>query len=114
MSVGEIEYLEFKLKRGRLCQELMQFICTECWDLEKSNIEEFFLNEKGSCWLKVLRKYREMVLEELGKFETGLDEDLRMVKETVGYRKYFALLYRIPRKEILNEHLSLVDDELSI
>ena len=113
-SVGEVEYLEFKLKRGRLCQELMQFICTECWDLEKSSVEEFFLSEKGDCWEKVVRRYREMVFEELEKFETGLEEDLRMLKEPVGYRKYFALLYRIPRKEILSEHLRLVDDELSI
>lgn len=92
----------------------MQFICTECWDADCCNIEEFFLKDKGQglCWEKVMRRYREMMVEELANFSTGLDEDLRMIKENNGYRKYFALLYRIPRKEILIEHIKMIDDEL--
>jgi hypothetical protein len=107
---NEKEFLEFKLKRGRLNEDLLQFIAAKLWNYENDGIDEFFLKEKGLFYDKVIGEYRKVILQEIEKLATSLEQDLEIMNKSRNHRMYFALVYRMQRKEILLEHLKICGD----
>jgi hypothetical protein len=111
-ETSEKEFLEFKLKKHSMNQELLQFLAAKCWNSDEHTVDDFFLAEKGIFYNSMISKYKEVILEEISKFPTTLQEDLKMMNKVNGYRKHFALIYRIKRKEILQEHLRFCNEIL--
>lgn len=93
VKTTEKEYVEFKLKRGTLCEPLLSLIRALLFDINSNAIQDFF--EKGNSLLdnSVKIRYKALVEKELDSFPTSESEDLQLFAQSHDYKLHFAVTF---------------------
>lgn len=99
---------QFKVKEGQLACKFLLALRVLLWKPE-FGIESCLEAKNVQLEVLVLGHAKSKIVEQLAEFRTSYEEDLTILEECGTVRKYFAVLYRLQKKKILQEQTKLLD-----
>jgi hypothetical protein len=96
--------VRFKLKENVLCQDIVKLIRKLNWRLGMPR-DAFFKARIIGEEVKALSRAIKILQEKLNSFATTIEEDREILSGNIELKKYFAVLYRLQRKEIIRNQI---------
>ena len=99
------KYQRFKIKRTKMCVELVTYFRMRRWSYGHS-IDNIFSVVDLEVERQALQETRQFYLDYLSKYKTNLESNEKnLYNKSIGYHKYFGLVYKTEQQRLLKSQI---------